>query len=169
MDNMTEIDTMGINNIESSLAKPEVFREQLLALKERIGPMLEDFIKFFILYHKSPSNSEYINVYQSIIQNINSLMTELFNLSNNVEKNTEIINKYLLKLNKLIEKEKKLQQKMKRILVNLNNAYNGSDQMIDEYVEMYNIAYMKISAMVLGILILGFSMSKIFSSTTINK
>ena len=166
---MSEINSTSINNMEANLVQPEVFREQLLSLKERAGPMIEDFIKYFVLYHKTPTNSEYLHMHQSIVQNMHTLMSDLFKCSNNVEKNTEVINKKLLALNVLIEKEKKLQNEMKRHLVRINNAYNGSDQMIDEYVEMYNIAYLKIVSMVLGILILGFSMSNFFSSSLTNK
>ena len=157
---------LNVSDSINQLPQPSIFREQLQSLASRIGPLLEDFIKYFVLYHQNPTNSEYLNMYQNIIANMHTLMSDLFKLSNDVEKNTETINKNLIELNILIEKEKKLQTMLKRNLVHANNAYNGSEQMIDEYVEIYNMAYIKVFSMVLGVIILGFSMSKVFTRNT---
>ena len=65
-------------------------------------------------------------------------------------------------LNKLIKKEKMKNSKLKRQLGIVENKYNGSDELISNYKEMYNLDYLNNFALIVGILVLGAMLSKKF-------
>ena len=68
---------------------------------------------------------------------------------------TEIINEKLLELDKLIMKEKKMNRELKRRLGIVENTYNGSDEMIHNFKDMYELQYLTNFATFAGIVVLG--------------
>jgi type II secretory ATPase GspE/PulE/Tfp pilus assembly ATPase PilB-like protein len=125
----------------------------------------ENFIKQLQFYKKYFTNiniddlNKYItvkdynlNIFENIKTNLNNIMTELFVISNNLEKDHTKINKELKILNIDIEKEKINNAKLKNTLVNLINKYNSSDIMIDDYKQIYNINYLKNFTVLVGII-----------------
>jgi hypothetical protein len=54
---------------------------------------------------------------------------------------------------------------MKQILQSIENNYNASDERIDNYKEMYNNQYFKNVTMVIGILIGGVILTKVFAKS----
>jgi hypothetical protein len=65
-------------------------------------------------------------------------------------------------LSKLIKKEKMKNSKLKRQLGIVEKKYNGSDELISNYKEMYNLDYLNNFALIMGILTLGVLLSKKF-------
>jgi hypothetical protein len=92
----------------------------------------------------------------------------LLTITNDVEKNTQIISNDLLKINELIEKEKVKNGQLKSIESNIENKYNGSKTMIDEYKEIYNENYIKNIFIFIGIIISGIVLTKVFSNKNIS-
>jgi hypothetical protein len=78
--------------------------------------------------------------------------------TNNIEKDTESINDRLQKINILIEKEKIKNRQLKRRLGIVEKKYNGSDELISDYKEIYNLDYLKNFALFYGIILLGLIM-----------
>ena len=58
--------------------------------------------------------------------------------------------------------EKMKNSKLKRQLGIVENKYNGSDELISNYKEMYNLDYLNNFALIVGILVLGAMLSKKF-------
>jgi hypothetical protein len=149
-------------NMMDELPKPEIFLSQINTLKEKLPAILDDFKKYYIFYNKNPEYSEYQQMFESIKGNLQSINSELFMTTNNIEKGTEYMNSKFQILNKLIKKEKIKNSKLKRQLGIVEKKYNGSDELISNYKEMYNLDYLNNFALIMGILTLGVLLSKKF-------
>jgi len=143
------------NNLMDDLTKPPVFLSQINTLKEKLPPILDDFIKYYIFYNKNPEYNEYQQIFENIKGNLQNINSELFMTSNNIEKGVENINDRLQKINTLIAKEKIKNRELKRKLGIIEKKYNGSDELISDYKEIYNLDYLKNFALFYGIILLG--------------
>ena len=149
-------------NMMDELPKPQFFLSQINTLKEKLPAILDDFKKYYIFYNKNPEYNEYQQMFESIKGNLQGINSELFMTTNNIEKGTEDINSKLQIINKLITKEKIKNSKLKRQLGIVEKKYNGSDELISDYKEMYNLDYLNNFALIVGILVLGAMLSKKF-------
>ena len=143
------------DNLIDDLTKPEVFLSQINTLKEKLPSILDDFKKYYVFYNKNPEYSEYQQMFENIKSNLQKINSELFMTSNNIEKDTETINDRLQKINELIAKEKMKNRQLKRRLGIVEKKYNGSDELISDYKEIYNLDYLTNFSLFYGIVLLG--------------
>jgi hypothetical protein len=135
-----------------NLTKPSIFLTQLETVGEKLPFILDDFKKYFIFYNKNPEVAEYQQAFENIKGNLRKLSAELFMITNNIEKGTDDINDKLLKLDKLIEKEKMKNKVLRKKLGLVETKYDGSAEMISNYKETYNLYYMKNFGVLVGII-----------------
>jgi DNA repair ATPase RecN len=147
------------DNLIDDLTKPQVFLSQINTLKEKLPSILEDFVKYYIFYNKNPEYSEYQQMFENIKGNLQKINSELFMTLNNIDKNTETINNRLQKINMLITKEKIKNKQLKRKLGIVEKKYNGSDELISDYKEIYNLDYLNNFALFFGVILLGATMA----------
>ena len=82
------------DNLIDDLTKPQVFLSQINTLKEKLPSVLDDFKKYYVFYNKNPEYSEYQQMFENIKGNLQNINSELFMISNNIEKDTENCFKY---------------------------------------------------------------------------
>ena len=140
------------------------FNNKIKTLQEKLPAILDDFKKYYVFFNKNPTYSEYQQIYENLKDNLNTISNELISITNDVEKNTKNIGEFLLKINQSIEKEKNKNIKLKSIESNINNSYNGSRVMINEYKEIYNSKYYNNIFMFIGIIISGATLFKVFAN-----
>jgi predicted RNase H-like nuclease (RuvC/YqgF family) len=150
------------NNITNHFIKPSELISQIAKIEESMPHILDDFKNNFILYNKNTQSNENGQMYESIKSNVENENSKLFILNNSMEKGIEDLNSKLLELNKKIQIEKKENQIMKRNLGSIENEYNGSDELIDNYKEMYNMYYFKNFTMIFGIIMASIILTKVF-------
>ena len=153
-------------NLTENLTQPDFFLSKINALKEKLPAILDDFKKIYIFYNKNPESTEYKQMFDNIKNNLQQINSELFMVTNNIEKDTEYINKKLHKLDLLIRKEKIKNKKLKNKLGIISEEYNGSDELIDDYKEMYNLYYLTNFALFIGVILFSLIMSKVFIPKT---
>jgi chromosome segregation ATPase len=153
-----------VNNYEN----PEKFSQKLESLKQQLPPILDDYTKYSVLYNKNPDYNEYQQSFNRIQGNLNQFNSELFMLSNNVQSETDNINKYLNELNTLISIEKTTNVDLKKQLANIESENNATTEMIINYKEMYNNGYLRNWGLLLSIVLAGFAISKVYSSKIVN-
>ena len=146
---------------------PSDLQTKITALQEKLPAVLDDFKKYYVFFNKNPTYSEYQTIYANLTNNINSIFNELSSISNDVITNSQNLGDDLLKINTLIETEKTKFNKLKSIENSINNEYNGSKKMIDEYKQIYNENYIKNVLMFIGIIISGTALVKVFSNKNI--
>ena len=144
--------------------KPEVFTEKVETLQQQLPPILDDFNKYFVLHNIDPNYPEYETTFNNIKQNLNSLASSLFMVSNDLDINIDNVNKSFKILDVLIVKERNRNRELKRKLGIVEDKYNSSKELIDNYNEMYNTEYLRNWGLFLSSIIVGVSISKIFTS-----
>jgi len=143
------------------------FNNKIKTLQEKLPAILDDFEKYYVFFNKNPTYSEYGKIYDNLKNNLNSISNELLTITIDVDNNTKNIGEFLLKINQSIEKEKNKNIKLKSIESNVNNSYNGSRIMIDEYKEIYNSKYYNNIFMFIGIIISGTALIKVFTNRNV--
>jgi len=152
------------DNSIDDLTKPQVFLSQINTLKEKLPSILDDFKKYYVFYNKNPEYNEYQQIFENIKGNLQNINSELFMTTNNIEKDTESINDRLQKINALIAKEKRKNRQLKRRLGIVEKKYNGSDELISDYKEIYNLDYLTNFALFFGVILLGTTMASKFKA-----
>ena len=147
------------DNSVDDLTKPQVFLSQINTLKEKLPSILEDFVKYYIFYNKNPEYNEYQQMFENIKGNLQKINSELFMTLNNIDKNTETINDRLQIINTSIAKEKIKNKQLKKRLGIVEKKYNGSDELISDYKEIYNLDYLNNFALFFGVILLGATMA----------
>jgi DNA repair ATPase RecN len=143
--------------------KPEMFTQRIETLQEQLPTILDEFNKYFVLYNIDPSYPEYGNMFNNIKQHLNSLSASLFVISNDVDANTDEINKAFKKLDILITIERKKNRELRRKLGIIEDENNNSKELIDNYNEIYDTDYLRNWALFLSTIVVGVSISKMFT------
>jgi len=151
------------NVLQQKQEEPIIFRERLETLKSQLPSILNDFKKYYVFFNKNPEYPEYRQMFQNIKGNLTKINNDLFVLSNDIQINTQEINKKLLKLNTLIYEEKKQNRELKVKLNIVENTNNASTELINDYNEMYNTDYLHNWGLFLSIIIAGITIKKVFT------
>ena len=157
-----------MNDSNTQFKKPSEFLSQIVKLEEIMPHILEDFKDNYVLYNKNSQNNENSQLYENIKSNIEKENSKLFIINNAMQKGIENLNAKMFELNKKIQIEKMESKKMKRYLGSVENEYNGSDEMINNYKEMYNMYYFKNFTMFFGIVLSCLILTKVFAGN-VNK
>ena len=149
--------------LKDQFEKPEIFTQRIETLKDQLPSILDDFNKYFVLYNVDPSYPEFGTMFNNIKQNLNSLSGSLFMVSNDVDANTDELNKTFKKLDILITKERRKNRELRRKLGIIEEQNNSSKELIDNYNEMYNTDYLRNWGLFLSTIVVGVSISKMFA------
>jgi len=144
--------------------KPETFKENIQTLKQQLPPILEDFNKYFVLYNKDPNYPEFENMFNNIKQNLNTIGSSLFMVSNDLDTNIDNINATYKKLDILIVKERKRNRELRRKLGLVERENDSSKELIDNYNEMYDMDYLRNWGLFLSTIVVVVYISKNFNS-----
>jgi hypothetical protein len=137
-------------------------RNKVIAIEEKLPAILDDFKKYYVFFNKNPTSSEYQQIYQNLKSELDSISGDLLKIVNEIGANRQKISDSLLKVNILIEKEKAKNIALKAAENGVNNKYNGSTTMIDEYKQIYNQNYFNNVFLFIGIIIAIISLVKVF-------
>lgn len=132
-------------------------------IQEKLPAILDDFKKYYIFYNKNPTYTEYQTMFENLKGNLNSINSELFKITNSVEKDTQKFSNKFSELNKLITNEKNKNIKLKSVYDKINDNLHGSKIMIDEYKQIYNEKYVNNIFIFIGIIVNAIILAKIFS------
>ena len=153
-----------MSTILSDYENPQKFSQRLEILQQQLPPILDDFKKYYVFYNKNPDYNEYQQAFEGIKGNLNEFNSQVFMLSNDVQSNTNKITEMLIKLNEMIDYEKKRNKQLKKQLANIKGEKDATTEMIDNYKEMYNNEYVKNWGLLLSILLAGFAISKVYTN-----
>lgn len=157
-----------IENQINNLIKPENLTKKLKTLNLKLPYILDEFKKYFVFFNKNPEYQEYQNMFENIKDNLNTINLELLSLLKSVQSSTEDINKLFFAFDILIKKEKKKNKELKKKLGIVEHKNNASFEMISDYQLIYDLFYLRNWGIVLSVLVVGFSILKVFKKPTIN-
>jgi hypothetical protein len=146
-----------------------IFLNKLNILKQQLPSILDDFKKYYIFYNKNPENSEYQQMFENIKNNLNNINSQLFMVKNNVQSETNKLNKNMVYLNKLIQNDKEINIDIKDKLRRTYDKNYSTSELISDYNKMYEIEYLRNWALFLSIVLVCITVSRVFvPKTTIN-
>ena len=149
---MSEIE---MNEIKQNLPDPFPIASNLNSLTEQFNSVLDDFKKYYILYHSAPQSNEYAQMFATVKGNIQSINSQLFSQANNIESATQQANQTLNQLNTDIQEAKITNTSLKQKLNLVETSKHGASEMSENYKIMYNLQYFSNFTMLLGIVIAG--------------
>jgi hypothetical protein len=134
-----ELESNYINNF----TKTNKYKEKIDELDSGINLLLGEFKKLYVITKMHPTNEEYQTQYQNIINNLATVLTKLFSVSNDVQINIDNLNKKLFEVDVLIREEREKNEKLKRKLGIVENKSNAASEMISDYKNIYDKRYLR--------------------------
>ena len=137
------------------------FNEQINNIKSQFFSALDDFKKYYVYYNKNPEVNEFQNYYTNSKSQLQTMSKDLFLTTNNIDKNIEFLDNEMLQISIKLENEKKLNKEMTELINNLQDTQNGSEILIDDSKNKYNLQYYSNVEIFIGILILSGFLTKL--------
>ena len=147
--------------------QPAKIIQRIQIVQQQLPNILEDFQKYFILYNKDSSYPEYQTMFENTKQLLNGINSTVFMISNEVESNIDKINDEFIKANISIVKEKKINKELKKRLGIIEQNGNSSDEMLEDFSDIYEMGYLRNWGLMLSIVIAGVCISKAYTPQTV--
>jgi hypothetical protein len=150
------------------IGQAQQFDEKINSIKTQFFSALDDFKKYYVYYNKNPEVNEFQNYYVNSKSQLQTMSKDLFLVTNNIDKNIEILDNKMSAISLKLADEKKLNGELLSLLKNLQNTQDGSDILIDDSKEAYNIQYYYNWEIIIGILIVSGILAKTFTPASIS-
>lgn len=137
------------------------FLSQLDDLNDKLLPILDDYEKYYVFYHKNPEYTEYQNMFDNIKGNLQKVNTQQAQLKTDIQTGTNYLSDQFKELDENIEREKEKNKKLRKKLGIAESKYDGSAEMIKDFKHEYNMYYMKNFGVLLGILMISYTVTKL--------
>jgi len=139
------------------------FNEKINNINAQFFSALDDFKKYYVYYNKNPEVTEFQNYYANSKGQLQSLSKELVTTTNNINKSIESLDAEMSSNAIQLEREKKTNKELTKLVFNLENTQNGSEILIDDTKVNYNIQYYKNWELIAGILVTGIMLGRWFT------
>ena len=144
------------------IGQAKQFDEKINNIKNQFFSALDDFKKYYVYYNKNPEVNEFQNYYANSKGQLQTMSRDLFMTSNNIDKNIELLDKQMSEMTMKLQDEKKLNGELEKLLNNLKNTYNGSEILIDDSKNEYNLQYYYNIEIFLGIILISGLLATLF-------
>ena len=139
--------SLKINNVNF-----KKYETKITNLKNQFFSLLDDFQKYYIFYNKNPENDEYQKMYSDIKGNVQSSISELFSITNEIELNTEHINSNIQTVKTSLDSEKETNTNLKKRIGYMDGITQGSVILNETTKELNTEQYVFIIVLVIGII-----------------
>jgi predicted RNase H-like nuclease (RuvC/YqgF family) len=136
------------------------FNEQIDTIKSQFFSALDDFKKYYVYYNKNPEVNEFENYYTNSKNQLQNMNRDLFLLTNNIDKQIEILDEQISSISIELNEEKELNKELMKLVNELKNTQSGSEVLIDDSKRQYNEQYWKNWEIFIGIIIIGMFIGK---------
>ena len=143
-----------VNELSSKENKHDAFEEQLNALKQQVDPLLDDFMKQYILTQKNPEYEEYKTQFENTKAQIRTLLASIGKVKNSIDVETAGIDAMVMGINDDLAIQKEKYENIHVNLDRLKHSNNGSNIMIDNYKEIYRHTLLQKYALTIGMIAL---------------
>jgi hypothetical protein len=140
--------------------------EKINILTKQFFSALDDFKKYYVYFNKNPEVNEFQNYYVNSKSQVQSMTRDLFLLTNSIDKSIENLDSQMQVISLKLEDEKNLNVEFTKLFNDLTNTKDGSDLLINDSKEEYNNQYYYNWEMILGIFIVGFTLTVLFKTKT---
>lgn len=138
-------------NIDLNITKN--YEDKLVNLNAGMDILLDEFKKIYVITKMNPNDQEYQQKYQNTINSLTEVLSNLFTISNDIQVDTNNINKKLFELDVLIRTERDRNKELNEKLKMIQNTNNASSEMISDYKNIYNYNYLRNWSLVISSLL----------------
>jgi hypothetical protein len=156
-----------LNNIQDN----EAVQNRILNIQTNISTLdeqmlfaLDEYKKYYVYIHKNPENTEYQQQFANAQANLTNIGSKFFEISNQIDIDTDLLNKRLECLNALIAEEKRKNVILKKRLGIIENTNNASSELIYDYKQIYDEGYLRNWALIISIIIVFISVKTMYSN-----
>ena len=142
------------------------FDEKIDTIKTQFFSALDDFKKYYVYYNKNPEVDEFQTYYLNSKSQLQSMSRDLFLVTNSIDKNIENLDTQMASVSIKLKDEKKLNGELMKILANLDNTQTGSEILIDNSKDNYNMQYYNNWEIFFGILVVSGLLVKLFKPSS---
>jgi hypothetical protein len=153
------------------IQKPEEIKNIIQGLQNKVSTLdeqmqfvLSEYKKYYVFLHKNPDYADYQQMFSNAQSNLTKIGSDFFELSNEIDANTDLLNKKLTCLNTTIVKEKKQNTLLKQRLKRIEEKDNTSSELIYDYRQTYNEGYLRNWALFISIIITFISIKVLYSN-----
>jgi hypothetical protein len=136
--------------------------EKIETLKSQFFSALDDFKKYFVFYNKNPESDEYLRYYENAKSQLITISQDLFNTTKTVYDNIQSLESEMSDVSDEIDKNKETNEKMFLLTQELKKTESGSQILISDSKTEYNTLYNYNVQIFVGILLLSGSIVAIF-------
>jgi hypothetical protein len=152
------------NSYENKFTKSTAFKAKINELDSGVDVLLDEFKNLYVIFNMYPGNQEYQQQYQNTLNKLDRVMSKLFSVSNNIERNVDSINEKLLEYDVLIKKEKNKNRTFKAKLGMVEDKNNAASEMITDYKDIYNKRYLRNFSLILSSIICLVAISRVYKN-----
>jgi len=153
-DNSTLVYNTNINKVNK-------YNEKINNIKNQFNSILQDYKKYYVFFYKNPEVNEYSNFYYNSKNQLINLNNNLFNISLNIGNDIDKLNETLKILKEKINFIKNENNKLELLSKNLENKEEGSEILINNKKELYNIQYLQNWIIIFGIILISIIINKL--------
>ena len=130
------------------------FDEKINNIKTGFFSVLDDFKKYYVYYNKNPEVDEFQNFYFNSKGQLQKLNSDMFLVTNDIQQQIQELDSTMKTTSTKLESEKDLNEELLKLVNKIQTTQSGSEIMIDDAKEEYNIQYYKNWELVIGIIVL---------------
>ena len=127
--------------------------EQINNKKASFFSALDEFKKYYVYYNKNPEVNEYQNFFNTSITQLQGLNSDIFLITNNIQKKIQDLNIEMKAVSNNLNNEKELNSELLSLINNIQTTEDGSSIMIGDAKEEYNRQYYKNWELFIGIIV----------------
>ena len=143
-----------------------IFDEKIKGIKNSFFSALDDFKKYYVYYNKNPEVNEYQNFFITSKGQLQGLNSDIFLVTNNIQKNITNLNIEMEAISNKLKSEKNLNAELISLINHIQTTEDGSSIMIDDTKYEYNAQYYKNWELFIGIIFFtGISIKMLNKST----
>lgn len=141
-----------VKSLKTNNVNFKKYETKITNLKTQFFSLLDDFQKYYIFYNKNPENDEYQKMYSDIKGNVQSSISELFSITNELELKTEDINNNIQTVKTSLDSEKQTNTNLKKRIGYMDGITQGSVILNDTTKELNTEQYVFIIVLCIGII-----------------
>lgn len=138
------------NNYQHIFRQSEQYKEKIKQFDIKTTLLFDEFKKLYVITNMNPTSEEYRVQYQNVINSLAEILSKQFSISNDLQVNTDNINKTLFELDILIKKERVKNKELKKKLGIFENKSNAAYEMINDYKDIYDKRYLRNWSLILS-------------------
>ena len=130
------------------------YKLEMEKIEKSLDALLKQFIEKYYLSKNYPNNYEYKTQLEIIVANVNKKIGDMFNISVKIYQNTQSLNKEIAESRTDLADEKTKNMRLKRQTGLIDTKYSTSQELIDDYIDLYDVRYVRNWAIGLGMVLI---------------